>query len=160
MPRRLLILAATALVAIGPASAAPQGAAPAPAPAEQPEKKLKPEQIEALVAPIALYPDPLLSQALMASTYPLEIIQAQQWLAKNAKLKGDELEKAVQAQPWDPSIQATVMMPDLLKRLGEDITWTTNLGNAFLAQQQDVMDAVQRLRKQAKAAGKLDSNDK
>ena len=96
----------------------------------------------------------------MASTYPLEIIQAQQWLAKNSKLKGDDLEKAVQAQPWDPSVQATATMPDLLKRLGEDITWTTNLGNAFLAQQQDVMDAVQRLRAKAKNDGKLESNDK
>ena len=96
----------------------------------------------------------------MASTYPLEIIQAQQWLAKNSKLKGDELEKAVKAQDWEPAVQATVMVPDLLKRLAEDIGWTTNLGNAFLAQQQDVMDAVQRLRTKAKEAGKLESNDK
>jgi hypothetical protein len=96
----------------------------------------------------------------MASTYPLEIIQAQQWLAKNSKLKGDELEKAVKAQDWEPAVQATVMVPDLLKRLAEDISWTTNLGNAFLAQQQDVMDAVQRLRTKAKETGKLESNDK
>lgn len=96
----------------------------------------------------------------MASTYPLEIIQAQQWLAKNSKLKGDELEKAVKAQDWEPAVQATVLVPDLLKRLAEDIGWTTNLGNAFLAQQQDVMDAVQRLRTKAKEAGKLESNDK
>jgi hypothetical protein len=135
------------------------GQAP-PASGEAGAPKLKPEQLDALVAPIALYPDPLLSQALMASTYPLEIIQAQQWLAKNPKLKGDELEKAVQAQPWEPSVQATATMPDLLKRLGEDITWTTNLGNAFLAQQEDVMDAVQRLRAKAKSDGKLTSNDK
>jgi hypothetical protein len=149
---------AALVVALGPANAAAQGAAPAAA--ESPDPKLKPEQIDALVAPIALYPDPLLSQALMASTYPLEIIQAQQWLAKNAKLKGDELEKAVKAQNWDPSVQATVLVPDLLKRLGEDITWTTNLGNAFLAQQQEVMDSVQRLRKKAAADGKLTSNEK
>ena len=96
----------------------------------------------------------------MASTYPLEIIQAQQWLGKNAKLKGEELDKGVQSQNWDPSVQATAMIPDLLKRLAEDITWTTNLGNAFLAQQADVMAAVQRLRKKAKDAGKLESNDK
>jgi hypothetical protein len=96
----------------------------------------------------------------MASTYPLEIVQAQQWLAKNSKLKGDELEKAVKAQDWEPAVQATVLVPDLLKRLSEDISWTTNLGNAFLAQQQDVMDAVQRLRTKAKEAGKLESNDK
>jgi len=127
---------------------------------ETPVPKLTADQIDALVAPIALYPDPLLGQALMASTYPLEIIQAQQWIAKNQKLNGDELEKAVKAQDWEPSVQATAMMPDLLKRLAEDITWTTNLGNAVLAQQQDVMDAVQRLRKKAKDAGKLESNDK
>src|SRR5215470_8646644 len=145
----------------GGAPATPQSSPPASqGAAEQGAAKLKADQIDALVAPIALYPDELLSQALIASTYPLEIIQAQQWLEKNQKLKGDELEKAVKAQNWDPSIQATAMMPDLLKRLAEDITWTTNLGNAFLAQQQDVMDSVQRLRKKAKDGGKLESNDK
>jgi Protein of unknown function (DUF3300) len=154
---RLVSLVVAGLVAWG----VPPALAQTPPASGQPEAPtLKPEQIEALVAPIALYPDPLLSQALMASTYPLEVIQAEQWLAKNAKLKGDELEKAVKAQSWDPSVQATAMIPDLIKRLGEDITWTTNLGNAFLAQQQDVMDAVQRLRKKAADAGKLTSNDK
>jgi hypothetical protein len=112
-----------------------------------------------LVAPIALYPDPLLSQALVASTYPLELVQAQQWLAKNEKLKGDELTKAVEKQKWDPSVQATVVVPDLLKRLTEEITWTQNLGNAFLEQQDDVMNAVQRLRAKAKKDGKLDSTE-
>jgi hypothetical protein len=142
---------------------APTAPAASPAPkggGDQAAPKLKPEQLEALVAPIALYPDPLLSQSLMASTYPLEIIQAQQWLAKNKGLKADVLEKAVQEENWDPSVQATALMPDLLKRLAEDITWTTNLGNAFLAQEQDVMDAVQRLRMKAKDSGKLESNDK
>ena len=157
MKSRLRSVALAVLVALG----APLALAQAPDASAPPEApKLKPEQLDALVAPIALYPDPLLSQALMASTYPLEIIQAQQWLARNANLKGDELEKAVKAQPWDPSVQATATMPDLLKRLGEDITWTTNLGNAFLAQQADVMDAVQRLRMKAKNDGKLESNDK
>jgi hypothetical protein len=157
MNSRLRSVALAVIVALG----APLALAQAPDASAPPEApKLKPEQLDALVAPIALYPDPLLSQALMASTYPLEIIQAQQWLARNSKLKGDELQKAVQAQPWDPSVQATATMPDLLKRLGEDITWTTNLGNAFLAQQADVMDAVQRLRMKAKSDGKLESNDK
>jgi len=146
-----------------PGGALAQGA-PAPAPAPQggdaAAEKLKPEQLEALVAPIALFPDDLLTQALVASTYPLELIQAQQFVAKNPKLKGEELEKAVATQNWDPSVQSTAVMPDLLKRLAEDITWTTNLGNAFLAQQADVMDAVQRLRMKAKNDGKLTSNDK
>ncbi|MGA8890489.1 MAG: DUF3300 domain-containing protein, partial [Anaeromyxobacteraceae bacterium] len=144
-----------------PPSASAQGTPPAaPAAADAPAEKLEPEQLEALVAPIALYPDDLLSQALMASTYPLELIQAQQFVAKNSKLKGDDLAKAVEKQNWDPSVQATAVLPDLLKRLSEDITWTTNLGNAFLAQQADVMDAVQRLRLKAKNDGKLTSNDK
>jgi hypothetical protein len=135
-----------------------QAAAPE-ADTEKAVPKLGDDQIDSLVAPIALYPDPLLSQALVASTYPLELIQAQQWLAKNKDLKGDALTAAAEKQNWDPSIQATVEVPDLLKRLTEDITWTTNLGNAFLDQQDDVMDAVQRLRGKAKEAGKLDTTE-
>ena len=133
---------------------------PAAAPGtEKDAPKLTADQLDALVAPIALYPDPLLSQSLVASTYPLELVQAAQWLEKNKNLKGDELTKAVEKQPWDASVQATTVVPDLLKRLTEDITWTHNLGNAFLEQQSEVMDAVQRLRKKAKDAGKLDSSE-
>ena len=88
-------------------------------------------------------PDPLLSQTLVASTYPLEIVQLQQWLAKNPNLKDKALADAVKKQPWDPSIQAMAGLPDVVKRLSDDIKWTTDLGNAFLAQQGDVMDAVQ-----------------
>ena len=124
-----------------------------------PAVKLNGDQLDSLVAPIALYPDPLLSQALVASTYPLELVQAQQWLEKNKALTGDALSTAVEKQSWDPSVQATVVVPDLLKRLTEDITWTHSLGNAFLEQQDDVMDAVQRLRSKAKAAGKLDTTE-
>ncbi len=134
--------------------AAPQGAA-----GTETAVKLTGDQLESLVAPIALYPDPLLSQSLVASTYPLELVQAQQWLAKNPTLKGDALTAEVEKQSWDPSVQATVVVPDLLKRLTEDITWTHNLGNAFLEQQSDVMDAVQRLRAKAKSAGKLDTTE-
>ncbi len=117
------------------------------------------DQLDSLVAPIALYPDPLLSQVLVASTYPLEIIQLQQWLGKNGTLKGDALTTAVQKQNWDPSIQAMAVLPDVVKRLADDITWTTDLGNAFLAQQSDVMDAVQRMRMKAKNAGNLKSSE-
>ncbi|MBO0799851.1 MAG: DUF3300 domain-containing protein [Blastocatellia bacterium] len=122
--------------------------------------KIPPEQLDSLVAPIALYPDQLLSQVLVASTYPLEIIQLQQWLAKNPKLKDKALVDAVSKQPWDPSIQAMAPLPEVVKRLADDIQWTTDLGNAFLAQQSDVMDAVQRMRKKAKDNGALKSNDK
>jgi hypothetical protein len=117
------------------------------------------DQLDSLVAPIALYPDPLLTQVLVASTYPLEIIQLQQWLEKHKDLKGDALVSAVQQEDWDPSIQAMSALPDAVKQLAENIKWTTDLGNAFLAQQSDVMDAVQRMRMKAKDAGTLKSTE-
>jgi len=118
-----------------------------------PDQTLTPDQLNDLVAPIALYPDPLLSQILVASTYPLELVQAYQWLQRNPGLNGPARTEAAQEQNWDPSIQALVVFPDVLKRLNDDVTWTTNLGNAFLAQQQNVMDAVQRMRQRAQDAG-------
>jgi len=136
-----------------PSQAAPQTAA------EQAAPKIPPEQLDALVAPIALYPDPLLTQALVASTYPLEIIQLQQWLEKNKNLKDKALTDAAMKQPWDPSVQAMVVLPDVVKRLANDIQWTTDLGNAFLAQQSDVMEAVQRMRKKAQGTGALKSTE-
>src|SRR4029453_5254897 len=120
--------------------------------------KIPPDQLDSLVAPIALYPDPLLAQTLAASTYPLELLQMQQWLARNPGLKDKALADAVAQQPWDPSIQAMAALPDVVKRLADDIQWTTDLGNAFLAQQSDVMDAVQRMRKKAQDKGSLQSN--
>jgi len=121
--------------------------------------KIPPDQLDALVAPIAVYPDPLLSQTLVASTYPLEIIQLQQWLEKNKGLKDKALADAVSKQPWDPSIQAMAPLPDLVKRLADNIQWTTDLGNAFLAQESDVMEAVQRMRAKAQSKGTLVSNE-
>jgi len=120
--------------------------------------KIPNDQLDSLVAPIALYPDPLLTQTLVASTYPLEIIQLQQWLDKNKNLKDSKLTEAVSKQPWDPSVQAMAALPDVVKRLADDIQWATDLGNAFLAQQSDVMDAVQRMRQKAQSAGALKSN--
>jgi hypothetical protein len=111
------------------------------------------------VAPIALYPDPILAQVLVAATYPLELVQLQQWLEKNPNLKDKALTDAVMKQPWDPSIQAMAALPDVVKLLANDIQWTTDLGNAFLAQQGDVMDAVQRMRKKAQDKGALKSNE-
>ncbi len=124
-----------------------------------PESKIPPDQLDALVAPIALYPDPLLAQTLAAATYPLEIGQLQQWRQKNTTLKDKALADAVAKQPWDPSVQAMAGLPDVVKRLADDIQWTTDLGNAFLAQQSDVMDAVQRMRKKAKDTGNLKTNE-
>jgi hypothetical protein len=114
--------------------------------------------MENLVAPIALYPDPLLGQVLAASTYPVELVEAQQWLQANSNLHGQQLTDAARQQNWDASVQALVAMPDVLARLNQDIQWTTDLGNAFLAQPADVMAAVQRLRGRAQANGKLQSN--
>jgi len=134
-----------------PPEQSPPGQAPPPA------QPLTPDQLQNLVAPVALYPDTLLSQILVASTYPIEVVEAQQWLQQNRNLKGQALMDAARQQNWDPSIQALVAFPDVLARLNQDIRWTTDLGNAFLAQQPDVMNAVQQLRAKAQAAGKLQS---
>ena len=123
--------------------------------AEQAAVKIPADQLDSLVAPIALYPDALLSQTLVASTYPLEVIQLKQWLDQHKDLKGKALADAAEKQDWDPSIQAMAALPDLVKQLADNIKWTTDLGNAFLAQQSDVMDAVQRMRKKAQDAGNL-----
>lgn len=121
--------------------------------------KLPADQLDSLVAPIALYPDALLSQTLVASTYPLEVVQLKQWLDQNKEMKGKALADAALKQDWDPSIQALAGLPDLVKQLADNIKWTTDLGNAFLAQQSDVMDAVQRMRKKAEDAGNLKSTE-
>src|SRR5258707_7212823 len=134
------------------------GSAQAASPQDQ-TAKIPPDQLDSLVAPIALYPDPMLAQTLAASTYPLELIQLQQWLAKNPGLKDKALADAVVKQPWDPSIHALGGLPEVVQRLADDIHWTTDLGNAFLAQQSDVMDAVQRMRSKAKETGNLKSNE-
>lgn len=118
-----------------------------------------PDQLDSLVAPIALYPDSLMSQILVASTYPLEIVQAEQWLSMHSDLQGEALTSAAEQENWDASVQALVVFPDVVKRLSQDITWTTNLGNAFLAHQSDVMDAIQRMRLKAEQAGKLTSTE-
>src|SRR5271170_1601855 len=128
-----------------------------PPPLPPPDQTLNPQQLENLVAPIALYPDPLLTQILVASTYPLEVVEASQWLQQHTALTGTALTDAAQQQNWDASVQALVVFPDVLKKLNTDVTWTTNLGNAFLAQQAQVMDAVQRLRQRAQQDGKLQS---
>jgi len=129
-----------------------------PATASQ-DTRIPNEQLDSLVAPIALYPDPLLSQTLVASTYPLEIVQLQQWLEQNKALKDKALADAVMKQDWDPSIQAMAQFPDVVKLLVDNIRWTSELGNAFLAQQDDVMAAVQRLRAKAMDKGALQSTE-
>ncbi len=116
-------------------------------------------QLDQLVSPIALYPDPVIAQILMAATYPLEIVEADRWLQTpgNAALKGDQLEEALQQQPWDPSVKSLTSFPQLLHMLDTNLQWTEQLGDTFLAQQADIMDAIQRLRQRAQVAGNLAS---
>jgi hypothetical protein len=158
----LLLSGNAQLLAQTPPATQPAATAPAATTAtmtqtaETPDApKIPNDQLDSLVAPIALYPDPLLAQTLAASTYPLEVIQLKQWMDQNKKLKGKAMSDAVAKQPWDPSIQAMALIPDVVERLAGNIQWTTDLGNAFLAQQQDVMDAVQRMRNKAQTKGTL-----
>src|SRR5258706_1839403 len=160
MLRGLPVIVCTIAIAPGDTLAymTSPGSTQAAAPQDQ-AAKIPPDQLDSLVAPIALYPDPMLAQTLSASTYPLELIQLQQWLAKNPGLKDKALADAVSKEPWDPSIQALAGLPEVVKRLADDIQWATDLGNAFLAQQSDVMDAVQRMRKKAQETGNLKSTE-
>jgi hypothetical protein len=151
MKSRLLVVGMAVMISGGGAMLQAQWPA-----AQTPAPQLLPaEQLDNLVAPVALYPDPLLSQVLVACTYPLEVVEAQQWLQANSGLSGQALLDAAKEQNWDPSVQALVAFPDVLGRLNQDIRWTTDLGNAFLAQQPDVMAAVQRMRATAQTNGKL-----
>jgi hypothetical protein len=132
-----------------------QGQPPLAQPAPTSAPALPMEQLVALLAPIALYPDPLLAQVLAASTYPLEIVEAQQWLQQNRSVTGAQLIEAARQQNWDASVQALVAFPDAVALLARDIRWTTDVGNAFLSQQQDVMNAIQSLRARAQGNGQL-----
>lgn len=116
-----------------------------------------PDELRNLVAPIALYPDALLSQILVASSYPQEVVDAGEWMQDHRYLRGRELMMAAQQQNWDPSVQALVAFPDVLARLNADVQWMTDLGNAFIAQQSDVMNAIQDLRAEARERGELRS---
>src|SRR5580700_4513224 len=137
---------------------APQPPLDSPQPADQaPPQLLSGPQLDNLVAPVALYPDPLLGQVLAASTYPLELVEAGQWLQQNRNLRGQQLADAAKQMNWDPSVQALVAFPDAMNMLTRDVRWTTDLGNAFLTQQADLMNAVQRMRAAARNNGRLQS---
>src|SRR5688500_7768418 len=125
---------------------------------ETPPTLFKPEELEQIVAPIALYPDALLAQVFMASTYPLEVVQAARWSKEHPEVKGDAVAKEMEKQAWDASVKSLVAFPDVLLMMNEKIDWTQKLGDAFLAQQKDVMAAVQRLRAKAEDAGNLKSS--
>src|SRR2546422_6387800 len=147
-------LFALAVMIAHPARAAGE-AAPGAIPEGAESAKLSSAQLEELVAPISLYPDALAVQVLMAATYPLEIVEAARWRAKNSSLQGDALEGALESRNWDPSVESLTRFPDLLKRMSDNLDWTKDLGDAFLAQRDAVLDAVQRMRSQAEKAGTL-----
>ena len=158
--RSAIAIACAVLLVPGEGILLAQSTTAAPtAAADADDPPLTADQLDSLVAPIALFPDDLLAQVLAASTYPLELMQLQQWLAKNPNLKDKALADAVAKQPWDPAVQSMAAVPEAVKRLTDDIQWTTDLGNAFLDQQKDVMDACQRMRKKAKDKGSLTSNE-
>src|SRR6266568_5574108 len=147
------IAAGAALVALWSA------ASPASAQDQQPSQTLSGQQLQQLVAPVALYPDPLLAQILTASTYPLELVMAARWSKDNPDLKGKDLEDAMQQQPWDPSVKGLTAVPQVLAMMSDKLDWTQQLGEAFLAQPDDITQAVQVLRAKADAAGNLQTTE-
>jgi len=127
--------------------------------APTPPVQQTPQELQQLVAPIALYPDALVAQILAASTYPAEIVEADRWMQGHSNLKGEELAKEVDKQPWDPSVKALAQFPSVLENMDKNLSWTSSLGDAYANQQQDVTNAVQTLRQQAHNAGHLNSNE-
>ena len=149
----VMVLALTMLIANGTIAQEPTSAS------DEGDKPFKEEEIAALLAPIALYPDQLLAQVLMASTYPFEVVQAYRWVQQNGSLEGEALANAAGEQPWAESVQAMTAFPDILEMMDEKLDWTQQLGDAFLAQQEEVMAMVQTLRAKAKEAGNLKSDE-
>jgi len=131
-------------------------AAPAPAPAP-PYTQQTAEQLQQLVAPIALYPDSLVAQILAASTFPEQVVEADRWVQAHPDLKGTDLGNAVDQQPWDPSVKALTAFPSVLGNMDKNLSWTSSLGDAYYNQQKEVMDAVQVMRRKAQDAGNLKS---
>jgi len=154
-PSKYRFIALALLVGLAPAWAQ-QPPPPAPA-AAAPAAAVPQQELDKLIAPIALYPDALVAQILMASTYPLEVVEAARWSKANPKVTGKALEDAMQKQSWDPAVKALAAVPQVLTQMNENLTWTQKLGDAFLADQKAVMATVQSLRAKAHAAGNLKS---
>ena len=134
-----------------------QSQTPPPAPEQPQPAQLTPQQLQELVAPIALYPDALVAQILAASAYPTQIVEAERFLQQNPNLQGQALGDAVNQQDWDPSVKALTQFPSVLANMDKDLSWTSELGDANVNQPQDVMDAIQFMRQQAQQAGNLKS---
>ena len=146
MNRRNLLAISTAVLALGPVYALR---------AQDTKKLYTPEQLDQMLAPIALYPDALLAQTLMAASYPLEVVEAARWSQANPNLKGDAAVAAVKDKDWDVSVKSLTAFPQVLKTMNDQLDWTQKIGDAMIAQQKDVADSVQRLRAKAAAAGNL-----
>jgi Protein of unknown function (DUF3300) len=159
LQQSLAIVLSGLLLSAGPAGVAyagqtDQSAAQAPPAAG----KQGPEQLQQLVAPIALYPDALVAQILAGATYPTEVVQADRWMQAHSNLKGEDLAKEVDKQPWDPSVKALTQFPSVLANMDKNLSWTSSLGEAYANQPNDVMDAVQAMRARAEKAGNLKTN--
>ncbi len=152
------VVALGALLAGGGTVRAEDAAPAAAPPAAEQGTTYTADQLDQMVSPIALYPDPLLAQVLMAATYPLELVQADRWMKKHAGLKGDALDQALESEEWDPSVKSMTHFPDVLGRMSQQLDWAQDLGDAFLGQQKEVMEAVQRMRAVAYKAGNLKSS--
>ena len=151
----VLLLAICPQTASARQDQAPPPQAPPPAAPAPPYQQGTPEQLQQLVAPIALYPDSLVAQILAASTFPEQVVEADRWLQAHPGLQGDALARAADQQPWDPSVKALTAFPSVLGNMDKNISWTSSLGDAYYNQQQDVMDAVQAMRQRAEQAGNL-----
>jgi hypothetical protein len=154
----VLAIPAVARQQAAPSARAAQPAQAAPAAPAGEKATFPQDQLEQIVAPIALYPDALVAQLLIAATYPLEVVEAGRWMQKNPKLKGEALEKELQQFTWDPSVKSLCGFPDVLKRMSDNLDWTQDLGDAFLGQKKAVMDAVQSMRHKAFESGTLKSS--
>ena len=156
IPTALTVLLLALLIVALPASMAQEPSAPE---AAQPASSSPPSQqdLDQLLAPIALYPDALIAQMLMAATYPLEVVEASRWANANPNVKGPALEDAMASQSWDPSVKGLVSLPQVLQHMNDNLAWTQKLGDAFLVDQHAVMATVQSLRAKANAAGNLKS---
>ena len=149
-----LLLLGRPAMAQGGDAAPPQGNAAPPAPS------FSQAQLEQMVAPIALYPDALVSQILIAATYPIQVVEAYQWLSSNKKASSAQMQQAAKAKGWDPSVQSLLSFPQIVERMYQNVEWTQQLGEAFLAQQSEVMSTIQAMRQKAYAAGNLKSTPK
>jgi len=152
------LLAVAMVLAVSSGWAQQSTPPPMPDATSVPAKTFSQQELDQLLAPVALYPDALLAQIFMASTYPLEVVEAARWVKANPNMKEKDLEEAMQTQTWDPAVKALTAVPQVLEQMNDKLDWTQKLGDAFLAQQQDVMKTVQSLRAKAKAAGNLESS--